>query len=136
MDTLSAEAAKFARARAQEGSSDGALAAARRAAAEEFVRSSVAVDMVDIARQMRRSSSGRAELERMAADLAEHDQQEPMKALAVLAGKALSIFSPPRCQPLTRSSSLATACPSSKKGDACDVPADLRGAAGSGGAGI
>ena len=73
MDTLSAEAAEFARARAQEGSSDGALAAARQAAAEEFVRSSVAVDMVDIARQMRRSSSGRAELERMAADLAEHD---------------------------------------------------------------
>ena len=52
MDKLSAEAAKFAQAHAQQGSLDSAPAAAQRAAAEEVVRSTVAVDMIDIAKRM------------------------------------------------------------------------------------
>ena len=75
MDTLKTEGAKFVQARVQEGSLDGAPAAAQRAAAEEFVRSKVAVDMVDIAKQMSKSTSGCAELERMAADQAGHEQR-------------------------------------------------------------
>ncbi|MEO2236627.1 MAG: hypothetical protein ABGW95_00045, partial [Candidatus Poseidoniia archaeon] len=94
MGRLSAEAAKFAQAQVQQGSSDGAPVAARRAAAEELVRSSVAVDMIDVAKQMGKSSGGRAELERMAAAQSEDEQLEPMQALAVPSGKALSIFDP------------------------------------------
>ena len=73
MGRLSAEAAKFAKAQVQQESSDGAPAAARQVAAEEFVRSSVAVDMIDIAKQMGKSRGGRAELERMAAAQAENE---------------------------------------------------------------
>ena len=58
------------------------------------MRTKVAVDMGDIARHMAKSKGGLAELERMAADQAKQEQQEPMQALAVPAGKALSIFNP------------------------------------------
>ena len=63
-------------------------------ASKELVRTAIAVDMIDIARSMSRSSRTRAELQSLLAGGAETHQEKPWEALAVPTGKPLSIFDP------------------------------------------
>ena len=95
MDRLNSEAAKVAAAHVQQVSTAESKAevATREVAAKEVIRTSIAVDMTDIARQMVRTNSGRADLERLVVSQSQ-EQQEPRNALAVPTGKPLSMFDP------------------------------------------
>ena len=96
MGRLNREAAKVAAVHMQQVSTaaSNAEVASREAAAREVIRSSIAVDMTEIARQLVKTSGGRAGLESLVASQGEHEQQEPRNALAVPTGKPLSMFDP------------------------------------------
>ena len=96
MDRLNSEAAKVAAAHVQQVSTAESKAevASPEVAAKEVIRTSIAVDMTEIARQLVKTSSGRADLESLVASQGEHEQQEPRNALAVPTGKPLSMFDP------------------------------------------
>ena len=92
---LNAEAAKVAQAEVQQrsgGEHPTASSVVTQVASKEIVRTTIAVDMIDIARGLSRSSKARADLESLAAAQAEAQQQQPLEALAVPTGKPLSIF--------------------------------------------
>jgi hypothetical protein len=105
MDALNAEAHKMLQAQQQlDSGQDGGgshpagggshpAAVAAQVASKEFVRTSIAVDMIDIAKQLSKSSPGR--LQSLAAAQGENEQMKPEQALAVPTGKPLSIFDPP-----------------------------------------
>ena len=97
MRKLDAEAAKFAQAELQQrrGDQHYAEAALQQTACKEMVRTSVAVDMIDVARRLSRTSTNRAELQSLVAAQSESAQTNPLEALAVPTGKPLSIFDPP-----------------------------------------
>ena len=62
MEKLDAQAAKFAQANMQHiAGDDGAHVAAQKVATKEFVRNSIAVDIIDIAKQMAKTSGARGE---------------------------------------------------------------------------
>ena len=68
VERLNAEAAKFAQAELkQREGDDSASAIARQVGTKELVRTSIAVDMIDIAKQMSKSSKTLADLEMLAA---------------------------------------------------------------------
>ena len=95
MARLNAEAAKYAQAKLQQASGQNlATAVAKGVATKEFVRTTIAVDMADVARQMTRSSKTCAELQSIVAAQSENEQEQPQQALAVPSGKPLSIFDP------------------------------------------
>ncbi len=92
---LNAEAAKFAQAELQQRAGENsASAVVKQVAAKELVRTSVAVDLIDVARRMTSSSKACAELQSLAAAQSENVGQPPQQALAVPTGKPLSIFDP------------------------------------------
>ena len=73
MARLNTEAAKWAQARLEQRSGQNvATAVAKEVATKEFVRTTIAVDMGDVARQMSRSSKTCAELEHIAAAQSEN----------------------------------------------------------------
>ena len=95
MTKLDAEAAKFAQAEMQQRSGkDLASATTTQVASKEYVRSSIAVDMGDIAQRILKSTEQRAELQSLLAGQAENEKLPPQEALAVPTGKPLSIFDP------------------------------------------
>ena len=99
MTRINTEAAKFAQAEAQRRNSDESLATrqvavVKQIAAKEIVRTSIAVDMIDIARKMNKSIQTRAEMQSLMTAQTEHEQQMPLEALAVPSGKPLSMFDP------------------------------------------
>ena len=95
VERLNAEAAKFAQAELkQREGDDSASAIARQVGTKELVRTSIAVDMIDIAKQMSKSSKTLADLEMLAAAQSANEKKEPLQALAVPTSKALSIFDP------------------------------------------
>ena len=74
MQKLDAEAAKFAQAELKQrcdGQHSAALAL-QQSACTEMVRTSVAVDMIDIARHLSKTSKHRAELERLVTEQSEN----------------------------------------------------------------
>ena len=99
MTRINTEAAKFAQAEAQRHNSDEPLASrqvavVKQIAAKEMVRTSIAVDMIDVARRMTKSIPTRAEMQSLMTAQTEHEQQMPLEALAVPSGKPLSMFDP------------------------------------------
>ena len=96
MQKLNAEAAKFAQAEMKQRSGDehSAATALQPTVCAEMVRTSVAVDMIDIARNLSRSSKHRAELQSLVTAQSENEEKTPWEALAVPTGKPLSIFDP------------------------------------------
>ena len=98
MNRLNEEAAKFVKAEVQQhgGVEEASTQSVTKlVAAKELVRTTIAVDMIDIARGMSGSGTTRAELQRLVAGAAGADQEKPLEALAVPTGKPLSIFDPP-----------------------------------------
>ena len=78
MARLNAEAAKFAQAKLQQASGQNlATAVAKENATKEFVRTTVAVDMADVARQITRSSKTCAELQGIIAAQSEYEKKQP-----------------------------------------------------------
>ena len=61
-------------------------------ASKGMIRTSIAVDMIDIARGLSKTSKTRAELQSLVTGQTETEQQQPCEALAVPSGKPLSIF--------------------------------------------
>ena len=95
MEKLNAEAAKFAQSSMQQAAGDdSARVATQKAAAKELVRNSIAVDMIDIAKQMTKTNGGREAMERLATAQTDNEKKMPIHALAVPSGKPLSIFDP------------------------------------------
>ena len=95
MAKLDAEAAKHAQAKMRQRSGeDTASAIAKQVASKEFVRSTIAVDLCDIASRMSKSSSARAEVESLFTAQAENEKKPAQQALAAPTGKLLSIFDP------------------------------------------
>ena len=97
MNRLNAEAAKYAQAEVQQrngGEHPDASNAVKQIAAREVIRTSIAVDMIDIAQKLSRSSKARAELQALAAAQDENEQRPPQEALLVPTGKPLSLFDP------------------------------------------
>ena len=87
MAKVNAEAAKFAQATLQQASAqNSATAIAKQVATKEFVRTTIAVDMADVARQMTKSNKNYAELQSLAAAQSENEQKQPQQALAVPTG--------------------------------------------------
>jgi len=97
MQKLDAEAAKFAQAEMKQrrGGQHSAATAMQQTACTEMVRTSVAVDMIDVARHLSRTSKHRAELQSLVTAQSENEEKTPWEALAVPTGKPLSIFDPP-----------------------------------------
>ena len=78
MSKLSAQAAKFAQAEMQQHSGDehsAVSSVAKQDVAKEVVQTSIAVDMIEIARGLTRSKANRAELQSTVAAQAENEQQ-------------------------------------------------------------
>ena len=97
MTKLNAEAAKVAQATLQQrdsGGEDSADAAMRISAAKELVRTTVAVDMIEVARTLAKSNKHRAEVEALVTAQAHNENIAPAQALAVPSGKPLSMFDP------------------------------------------
>ena len=95
MTKLDAEAAKHAQAEMQQRSGeDAASAIAEQVASKEFVRTTIAVDLRDIASRMCRSSQARVEVESLFTAQAANEEAPARQALAVPTGKPLSIFDP------------------------------------------
>ena len=84
MRKLDAEAAKFAQAELQQrrGDQHSAEAALQQTACKEMVRTSVAVDMIDVARRLSRTSINRAELQSLVAAQSESAEANPLEAPA------------------------------------------------------
>ena len=97
MSALSAEAAKCAQAEMSRGAVEQPTTSSvtKLVASKELVRTKIAVDMIDIAQGLTRSTRTRAELQNLIAGQAEAEQQQPREALAVPTGKPLSMFDPP-----------------------------------------
>ena len=85
LEMLSVEGAKYAQAHMME---EAAEAAAEKTAAKEFISTSIAVNLQDIAKRLTRDTKAMAEWERLAAV---QEETDPM-ALAVPSGKPLSMF--------------------------------------------
>ena len=99
MTKINAEAAKFAQAETQRHNGEEPqavrqVAAVKQIAAKETVRTSIAVDMIDVARGLTRSPQSRAEMQSLMTAQTENEQQMPLEALAVPSGKPLSMFDP------------------------------------------
>ena len=99
MTRINTEAAKFAQATAQRNNKDEPpasrqAAAVKQIAAKEIVRTSIAVDMIDVARQLNKSMKNQAEMQTLMAAQTENEQKMPLEALAVPSGKPLSMFDP------------------------------------------
>jgi hypothetical protein len=95
MSKLNAEAAKVAQAEMQKrcgGEHPTASSLVTQVASKELVRTSIAVDMIDIAKGLSKSSKTRAELQSLVTGQTETEQLQPQEALAVPSGKPLSIF--------------------------------------------
>ena len=97
MQKLNAEATKFAQAEMTQRLNGGhsAATALQQTACTEMVRTRVAVDMIDVARQLSRTSKHRAEFESLVTAQSENEMKTPWEALAVPTGKPLSMFDPP-----------------------------------------
>ena len=93
MTRLNAEAGKYAQAAIEQRlGEDPVRAVATQVATKEFLRTSVAVDMVDIARRMSKSAKEQAEMQRLVAAQIDDGHAQPQQALAVPTGKPVSIF--------------------------------------------
>ena len=77
------------------GDQPSAAAALQQTASTEMVRTNIAVDMIDIARHLSRTSKHRAELQSLVTAQSENEEKNSWEALAVPTGKPLSIFVPP-----------------------------------------
>ena len=97
MSKLNAEAAKYAQAELQQRSGveqPTVCSVTQLVAPKEIVRTTVAVNMIDIARGVSRSSRDCAGLQGLIAGQAGTGQQQPWEALAVQICKPVSIFDP------------------------------------------
>ena len=97
--TLNDEAAKFAQAAIEAEGEGGekceakqAASALKQAACAETVRTTVAVDMIDVAQKLSKSTKKIAELQSLIALQPEDEEKAPLNALAVPTGKPLSMF--------------------------------------------
>ena len=110
MEKPNAEAAKFAQANAQQAARDERThLATQKTAAEELVRASIAVDMIDIAKQIAKSNCGRGELERLAAAQTDNEEKQLTHWQCLLGNLSLS-SNHLRCRLLTQNSSSVTVC--------------------------
>ena len=92
MATLNAEGARHAQAELQMwNGEDAPQAMVKQVASTEVVRTTIARDMIDIAKSMTRSKTGLAEMQSL---VSSRPDGGPMEALAVLPGKPFSIFDP------------------------------------------
>ena len=95
MECEHGQAAKFAQAKFHQRSGQNvATAVAKEVATTEVVRTSIAVDMADVARQMTRSSKTCAELQSLVTAQSGDEQKQPQQTLAMPTGKPLSVFDP------------------------------------------
>ena len=99
MTKINAEAAKYAQAEAQRRNGEEPqavrqVAAVKQIAAKEIMRTSIAVDMIDVARRLTKSQQTHAEMQSLMTAQTENERLMPKEALAVPSGKPLSMFDP------------------------------------------